>query len=202
LSSSGALGIFGGAFDPPHNGHVALVSAAKEALGLDKVIVLVAADPAHKRIETPAPLRLELARAAFPDDESVLDEHARTVDTLRAHREWADPVFLIGADEFCEFLSWKEPDEVLRLARLGVAARPGYPREQLDAVLDGLEAPGRVHFFELVQPVASRELRARLERGEGPVDLLPPAVAAIVRREGLYGPSRGYSDFPGYTGPA
>ena len=191
-----ATGIFGGAFDPPHNGHVALVRAAKEALGLERVIVLVVAAPAHKHVDTPASVRLALARAAFPEDEVVLDEHPRTVDALRAHPEWADPVFLIGADEFGDFLSWKEPDEVLRLARLGVATRPGYPRERLQPVLDQLAAPERVLFFELEQPAASRELRARLEHGEGPGDLLPPAVAAIIEREGLYGRP------PGYTGAA
>jgi nicotinate-nucleotide adenylyltransferase len=194
--SSGPTGVFGGAFDPPHNGHVALVRSAKEALGLEKVIVLVAASPAHKRIDTPAPVRLALARAAFPGDAAVLDEHPRTVDALRAHPEWADPVFLIGADQFCDFLSWKEPDEVLRLARLGVAARASYPRERLEPVLEGLEDPDRVLFFELEQPVASSELRARLEQGEGPGDLVPPEVAAIIERERLYRRP------PGYTGPA
>ena len=189
-------GIFGGAFDPPHNGHVALVRAAKEALGLGKVIVLVAANPGHKRVDTPADIRVALSRAAFPEDDVVLDEHARTVDALRAHPEWADPVFLIGADEFCDFLSWKEPDEVLRRAKLGVAARPGYPRDRLQLVLDGLEDPERVLFFELEQPVASRDLRARLEHGGGPGDLVPPEVAAIIERERLYARP------PGYTGPA
>src|SRR5204863_8015905 len=82
------LGLFGGAFDPPHAGHVALVRAAKQALGLDRVVIIVAADPGHKRVDTPAGVRLELARAAFPDDEVVLDDHARTIDMLRAHPEW------------------------------------------------------------------------------------------------------------------
>lgn len=190
------IGIFGGVFDPPHNGHVALVHAAKDALRLGRVLVLVSADPAHKPVDTPAPVRLALARAAFPEEEVVLDQHPRTVESLRAHPEWPDPVFLIGADEFGEFLSWKEPDEILRLAQLGVAARPGYPRSRLQPVLDRLQAPERVLFFELEQPIASRALRARLERGDGPGDLVPPAVAAIIEREGLYGRS------PGYTGPA
>ena len=194
--SSPPTGIFGGAFDPPHNGHVALVRAAKEGLGLARVIVLVTAAPGHKRVDTPASVRLALARAAFPGEEVLLDEHPRTVDALRAHPEWDDPVFLIGADEFAEFLSWKEPDEVLRLARLGVAARPAYPPERLQSVLDRLAAPERVLFFELAEPVASRELRARLERGEGPGDLVPTAVAALIEREDLYSRS------PGYTGRA
>jgi nicotinate-nucleotide adenylyltransferase len=187
-----SLALFGGAFDPPHDGHVALVRAAKDALGLDRVIVLVAAAPAHKDVRTPAGIRLELARAAFPDDDVLLDEHPRTVDTLRAHPEWADPVFLVGADEFAQFLSWKEPDEILRLARLGVFARSGSPRDRAEGVLAKLERPERVRFFELAEPAASRELRARF----GPNPPVPAAVAAIIERERLY------SRPPGYTGAA
>jgi nicotinate-nucleotide adenylyltransferase len=195
------IGVFGGVFDPPHNGHVSLVRTARDALGLERVLVLVAADPAHKPVKTPAPVRLALAHAAFPHDEVVLDEHPRTVDALRAHPEWDDPVFLIGADEFGDFLTWKEPEEVLRLARVGVAARPGYPRDGLEPVLAQLAAPERVRFFELDQPAASRALRRRLARGDGPGDLVPPAVAEIIEREGLYG-SRGHRLSRGYTGAA
>src|SRR5215208_3151605 len=100
--------------------------------GLERLVILVAAAPGHKPVETPAPVRVELARAAFPAEEVILDEHARTVDGLRAHPEWDDPLFLVGADEFCDFLTWKEPHEVLRRARVGVATRPGYPRERLE----------------------------------------------------------------------
>ena len=181
------VGLFGGAFDPPHRGHVELARRAKEALGLDRLIVLVSADPAHKHVDTPAAARLRLAQAAFPGDEVLLDDHARTVDTLRAHPEWADSVFLIGADQFCDFLSWKEPNEVLRLTRLGVATRPGFPRERLDRVLGELDAPDRVEFFEIEPtPVASRELRARLASGTGAGDDVPAAVAALIAAESLY----------------
>jgi nicotinate-nucleotide adenylyltransferase len=191
------VGLFGGSFDPPHRGHVELVHRAKEELGLERVVVLVSADPGHKHVETPADVRLRLARAAFPDDEVVLDEHARTVDTLRAHPEWEDPVFLIGADEFSDFLTWREPEEVLRRTRLAVATRPGFPRERLDTVLAELEHPERVRFFELEPtPVASRDLRARLAAGEAVSDEVPPAVAEILAREGLY------PRIAGYTGSA
>jgi nicotinate-nucleotide adenylyltransferase len=188
-----SLGLFGGAFDPPHDGHVALVRTAKEALGLDRVLILVAADPGHKRVATPAEARFGLARAAFPDDEVVLDPHPRTVDLLRDHPEWGDPVFLIGADQFVALPTWKEPGEVLRRARLGVAARPGYPRDRLDGTLAALDAPGRVLFFELEpHDVSSRELRAALARGEA-VRGIPPAVLAVVARDGLYA-DRGYPE--------
>jgi nicotinate-nucleotide adenylyltransferase len=189
------VALYGGSFDPPHRGHVALARRAKEVLGLDRLIVLVSADPGHKQVETPAEVRLQLARAAFPDDEVVLDEHARTVDTLRAHPEWDDPVFLIGADEFSDFLSWREPEEVLRRTQLAVATRPGFPLERLDPVLARLEHPERVRFFELEPtPVASRDLRARLAAGEDVRDEVPPAVAEILAREGLYPRIAGYTE--------
>jgi len=186
-----SLGLFGGSFDPPHDGHVALVRTAKAALGLDRVLVLVAADPGHKRIDTPPGARLELARAAFPDDEVVLDGHARTVDLLRAHPEWDDPIFLLGADAFIGLPAWKQPAEVLRLARLGVATRPGYPRERIDATLARLDMPERVLFFELEpHAVSSHDLRGRLGRGEDPGVGLPDAVRRIVERDGLYADHR------------
>jgi nicotinate-nucleotide adenylyltransferase len=186
------IGLFGGTFDPPHRGHVELARAAKEELGLERLVVLVSADPGHKRVETPADVRLRLARAAFPDDDVIVDEQARTIDTLRAHPEWHDPVFLIGADEFCDFPTWKQPEDVLLLTRLAVATRPGYPREKLQSVLERLPDPDRVLFFEIEPtPVASRELRAALDAGRDVTLELPPAVADIVRNEGLYRPRAG-----------
>jgi nicotinate-nucleotide adenylyltransferase len=181
------LGLYGGSFDPPHRGHVELALRAKETFGLGPLLVLVSSDPGHKHVDTPADVRLRLARAAFPDDEVVLDEHARTVDLLRAHPEWRDPIFLIGADQFRSFLAWKEPDEVLRLARVAVATRPGFPHEELEPVLARLEHPERVLFFEIdPTPVASRELRERLAAGDEIGPEVPPAVGELIRSEGLY----------------
>jgi nicotinate-nucleotide adenylyltransferase len=130
-------GLYGGAFDPPHVGHVEVARAAKEQFGLDRLIVLVAERPGHKDVHLPADARLELARAAFPDDDVRLDPHERTVDLLRdeAFGPFGDSLFVIGADQFQDFLSWKEPDEVLERTRIAVATRPGFPREPLDAVL-------------------------------------------------------------------
>ncbi len=182
------IGIFGGAFDPPHNGHVALLAAARRELGLDDAVVVLAAEPGHKTVLTPAPVRLQLVQAAFPGEHVLLDRHARTIDLLRDHLEWEGATFLLGADEFAGFLDWKEPQAVLGLVRLGVATRPGFPREGLDAVLGLLEHPDRVSFFDLEpQPIASRELRARLDRGEDVHRLVPPAVWALIERDGLYG---------------
>ncbi|HSS74493.1 MAG TPA: nicotinate-nicotinamide nucleotide adenylyltransferase [Gaiellaceae bacterium] len=180
------IGLFGGAFDPPHVGHVALADAAQSRLGLNDVVVVVVADPGHKDVHCPVETRLALTRAAFPDRPVEVDHYARTVDMLRAERV-DDLVFLIGADEFAAFPSWKEPDAVLELARLGVASRPGYPRERLEEVLGRLSRPDRVLFFE-IEPVAvsSSEIREKVALGE-PIDgLVPPAVAAEIAGRGLY----------------
>jgi nicotinate-nucleotide adenylyltransferase len=177
------IGLFGGAFDPPHRGHVQLARIAKELLGLSRLTVVVAEDPGHKPVETRAALRLEMARAAFPDDDVVLDDHGRTIDLLRDHPEWQDAWFVRGADEFADFLSWKEPNEVLARVRLAVGTRPGFPPNVLRSVLDGVEQPERVRLFEMEPvPAASRELRTELVEAD-----VPPAVAEIIRRERLYG---------------
>jgi len=181
------IGLFGGSFDPPHRGHVELARRAKEELVLDRLLVLVSATPGHKDVTTPAGVRLALARAAFPDDDVILDEHARTIEMLEAHPEWDDPVFVIGADEFADLLTWTRPNDVLARTRLAVATRPGFPRERLEAVLSKVDHPERVRFFEIEPtPVASRDLRERLERGEDVSAELPSAVADMIRTGMLY----------------
>jgi nicotinate-nucleotide adenylyltransferase len=181
------IGLLGGTFDPPHNGHVELARGAVEHFRLEPLVVLVVVDPGHKRdVVLDAETRLELARAAFPAFEVELEEHAFTVDSVRGGR-FGDAVFVIGADEFVDFPHWKDPEGVLAEVRLGVATRPGYPRERFDAVLEQLSRPERVAFFEIAPvEVASRDVRRRLAAGE-PVDgLVPPPVARLIDELGLY----------------
>lgn len=189
-----SVGLYGGVFDPPHNGHVALANAALEHFDLDGLLVLVVVDPGHKPAEAPFEQRFDLVRLAFaglPQTEVHPEGHAYTVDALRAHgrreNRFADATFLIGADEFGDFLSWKDPDGVLELTRLAVATRPGYPRERLDPVLSALAHPERVEFFEVpAVEASSRDIRARIRAGE-PIDaLVPTAVARKVVSAGLY----------------
>ena len=172
------VALFGGAFDPPHVGHVALLEAARERFSPDELRVFVVADPGHKDVVADAQSRLRLAQAAFPDADVQLDDRAFTVDMLR-DLELEDPLFLIGADEWRDFATWKEPDEVLRLARLAVGTRAG--------VEDAPDAPERVTFFHFDSPpVSSREVRKRVARGV-PIDgLVPPAVADLVLDLGLF----------------
>lgn len=186
---AGLTGILGGAFDPPHVGHVALARAAIAELGLDKLLVVVVAAPGHKAVATSEEARLGLVRLAFaelPGVEVVLDHHARTVDFLEDERP-EDAIFLIGADELADFSTWKRPDRVLELVRLGVAMRPGVPKSDLRAARARLSAPDRIVFFEL-EPVAvsSTDVRERVAREEPIVGLVPPRVADEIARLGLY----------------
>ena len=120
----------------------------------------------------------------------MLDEHARTIDMLRDHPEWEEAVFLLGADEFADFLDWKEPDEVLapRAARRRDAA--GLPaRAPRRGARHGSTRPsGCSSSSSSRSPIASSELRARLDRGEDVHELVPAAVWELIERDGLYGP--------------
>jgi nicotinate-nucleotide adenylyltransferase len=178
--------MLGGTFNPPHNGHIALADAARRYFDLGELVILVAVRPGHKEVQLDGDSRLQLARAAFPDCRVELDPHERTVDLLKEGR-WKDPLFLIGADQFADFLTWKDPEGVIARARIGVATRPGYPRERLDEVLGQLSHPDRVELFDIEPvPVSSREIRDRVGRGEPIEGLVPPAVAELIESLGLY----------------
>jgi nicotinate-nucleotide adenylyltransferase len=189
-------GLLGGAFDPPHNGHLVLAEGAISRLRLERLVVVVTGTPAHKAVETDAETRARLAEAAFADLPGVvLSRHelerpgpSYTVDTVRwAAGVYGEVVFVVGADEFAGFLSWHDPEGVLRAARLAVATRPGYPRDRLTAVLAQLSQPDRVELFELdALPISSTDVRERVARGERIDDLVPAGVAALVAELGLY----------------
>ena len=191
-----SIGLLGGAFDPPHDGHLVLADEAIRHFRLERLVVVVTGTPPHKRVDTDAETRFRLAEATFSGRPRIeLSRHelelpgsSYTVETARwAEQRYGDVLFLIGADEFASFLSWKEPDEVLRHVRLGVATRPGVGREALEAVLGGLERPDRVELFEIAAlPVSSTEVRERVAAGEPYDDLVPPGVAELIRALGLY----------------
>ena len=173
-------GLFGGAFDPPHNGHLALVRAAVEHFRLERVVVLVSEQPGHRSVVAPADARLRLVEAAFPDYDVELDPFPRTIDLLRTS-DFGEAILLIGADQFRHFPEWKEPEAVLERVRLGVATRHGF--EVPDVPL----ARGRVSFFEIEPvPVSGTMIRARCARGESLAGLVPPAVERLIGELGLY----------------
>ena len=182
------IGVFGGQFDPPHNGHLAVVRAARDQLRLDRVLVVPSARPPHRAAPlTPAETRYRLALAAFADEPGVevsrleLDRPgpSYTVDTLEKLARPGQELYLImGADQLAALGSWHRPDRVRELARVAVAARPGAAHSDAAEEL-------------VMQPVAaaSSDLRRNVADGVDVSDLVPAGVAAAIDREGLYRPT-------------
>lgn len=194
------IGIFGGTFDPPHLGHLIVAQDAWQALRLDQLIFVPAAAPPHKRGRaiTEATIRLGMLKAAVAGDPrfEVSDLELRragpsyTVDTLRELRganPGAELYFLLGVDQFAGFPTWREPEEIARLAKLVVLTRGG---EAPDASVANGEV-GAERFPHLLLEVTRIDLsataiRARVAAGEPIRYLVPEEVAAIIRSEGLY----------------
>jgi nicotinate-nucleotide adenylyltransferase len=182
------IGVFGGQFDPPHNGHVMVVRAARDQLHLDRVLVVPTGHPPHRpTADTPPETRYGLALAAFAGEPQVevsrleLDRPgpSYTVDTLeRLAGPDRELYLIVGADQLAALPSWHRPERVRDLAGLVVAGRPG--------------APHTAGAHELsMQPVdvSSSEVRRKVALGIALTGLVPAAVADAIGREGLYAPA-------------
>ena len=189
------VGMFGGAFDPPHRAHGLLAQAAVRQLGLDRLVVLPTGDAWHKaRTLSPAADRLAMARLAFaglPSVEVDDRELRRTgptysIDTLRelqAEHPGAQLVLVMGEDQAGDFTRWRAWEDIARLAILAVAGRGS------GAGIAALRAlPGvRVEALELPQmPESATEIRGRLTAGEDISALVEPAVARYIETHPLY----------------
>lgn len=199
-SGQGGIGVFGGTFDPPHVAHLAAAVWARAALGLERVLLVVAGDPWQKSAVgrvTPAADRLAMARAACEGIEGieVCDWEVRragpsyTVDTLSELGRSGDRlVMVLGGDAVASLPTWHRFTELPGLAELAVVDRGGHPYIDLSAGgFDPVAAGFTVHHVALPRlDISSTGLRARLLAG-APVDgLVPPAVVAYVRAGDLY----------------
>lgn len=189
-------GVFGGSFNPPHVGHLAVAEACAEAAGLDHVLFVPAATPPHKRDDpslAPAAARLAMVEAAVAgnprfeasDLEIARGDVSYTVDTLRQlENDHAPLALILGGDSLAGFPTWREPEAIAALARLIVFRRPG------DGVdLGALPAwlAERVTVVEgPLLDLSSTELRARIAAGRTVRYLVPDAVRAVIDRLGLY----------------
>jgi len=190
------IGVFGGTFDPPHHGHIAIAQEVRHSLHLDDVLMVVANDPWQKTAisrVTPAGIRLGLCRAAFDpvDGLDVSDiEISRggasyTADTLAALSGTDRELFLVvGSDAAVGLDTWKRADEVQRLATAVVVDRGGRqggrPPEGWNHVVVDVPA----------LEISSSDLRARFGTDRPVEGLLPRSVIDEIRAHGLYGSGR------------
>jgi len=195
-----AVGILGGTFNPPHIAHLLCAQEALDRLGLDRVVLMPAGRPPHKEVagDPGGAERVALCRAAVADDprfavstaEVDRDGPSYTVDTLRALRAEApddDLTFIVGGDMALSLPAWREPETILRLARLGVAERGSAVRADIAERLAPLGAADRITFFDLPRvDVSSTDVRRRVAEGRPIRWLVPDAVAERIAAQGLY----------------
>jgi nicotinate-nucleotide adenylyltransferase len=185
------IGLFGGSFDPVHHGHLIVGQTAAEKLGLEVLRFVPAREQPFKRgrHRTSPQHRaamLSLATAGTPGFEVELSELQRpgpsyTVDTLRALRErepGSEFVLLLGADAAADLAAWREADQIPRLARIAVFARPGSPVPASPWVTAVVEVPAI--------DISATEVRRRVARGHTIRYWVPDAVAEYIGKHRLY----------------
>ncbi|MCL4078976.1 nicotinate-nucleotide adenylyltransferase [Coriobacteriia bacterium Es71-Z0120] len=192
------IGIMGGTFDPIHYGHLVTAEEALVQFNLDKVVFMPTGNPVRKthRKVTPAEhryLMTVIATASNPDFEVSRMEVDRpgptyTVDTMLALRQElgpdADLYFITGADAVWEILTWKDSEALAGVCSFIAATRPGYDLSRFSR--DDAERM-RVEFMEVpALAISSTDIRRRVAERRPIRYLLPEAVAAYVRKNGLY----------------
>jgi nicotinate-nucleotide adenylyltransferase len=197
------LGVFGGSFDPIHEGHLAMARGARDAARLDRMMLVVAKVPPHKGATVAsADDRLAMARLAVEGENGLeasdlelrREGPSYTIDTVRElqrHDPRAAIALLIGSDSLADLPKWKEARALLEEATPLIAPRRDADRGELQALRPSLGdvAVDRLERGWLDLPlrdVSSTEVRQRLAIGADASGLLPPAVLRYIRDHGLY----------------
>ncbi|HLC33645.1 MAG TPA: nicotinate (nicotinamide) nucleotide adenylyltransferase [Anaerolineales bacterium] len=194
------LGVFGGSFDPPHLGHLALAEAALRGLGLSRVLWVLTPAPPHKQGWNISPLAVRERMVTIMVEQNPQFDFSRVemerpgphfmVDTLMelGRRQPGDAlILLLGGDSLRDLPSWGRPKLLIEQCTLGVMRRPGAePRlAELEKVLPGISQ--RTEFFDAPRmDISSSEIRRRVHARELYDHLVLPPVAAIIAREALY----------------
>ena len=201
MSRPERIGVFGGTFDPPHQGHLILAAEAHYQLGLDKVLWVLTPDPPNKRDPRPTEWsqRAAMVLAAIGDnpvfelstvDIERLGPHyaVDTMRLLRAQNPHAQWVYLMGGDALHGLPTWHRVRDFLDLCdELGVMRRPGDEIDLtiVEACLPGVVAKVRFVHAPLLQ-IAASELRERATKGAPIRYYLPDAVYALIQEWRLY----------------
>lgn len=195
------VGVLGGTFDPPHIGHLWLATLAVDALQLDRVLFMPAAQPPHKAGHpmSAATDRLLMTRLAIAADDAFelcpiemeRPGPSYTVDSVaELQRIYSDAVlFLImAADSLAQIDTWREPDRLLRLVEWIVGPRPGSRMPERAALEERFgQAATRIHLLEgPALDVSASEIRERVAAGRAIRYLVPAAVEELIVDRRLY----------------
>jgi nicotinate-nucleotide adenylyltransferase len=191
------IGLYGGTFDPPHNAHLELAEWVQKELQLDFVYFVPAAIHAFKNNMdlSPPEVRLQLVEDAIKDHTRLrvsrieLDrpDVSYTVHTLQEFRQYeklpdSELVYIMGFDNLAEFHRWRDPEEILNLAKVVVIRRSA---DNIPVVSTDIEK--KVHYLESpIINISSTEIRNKIRRGIDVSTLVPPPVLSLINQYGLY----------------
>lgn len=196
------IGIFGGTFNPIHNGHVQLLTRYLDALDFDEILVIPTQVPPHKLPENlvPAQMRLEmcnlavkhLKRVQVSDIELLRPGRSYTIDTVNTIKQKfpnGELYLLVGGDMFLEFRKWRDWQKLLNTVILCTASRNfGEYRALLEMAEELSEYGNQTRVFDFdVMPMSSTQIRERLMQKQDCQDFLPKEVYSYILEHHLYG---------------
>ncbi|MGH2745759.1 MAG: nicotinate-nucleotide adenylyltransferase [Thermoleophilaceae bacterium] len=198
------VGILGGAFNPPHVGHLVCAQEALVQLELEKVVFMPVGHAPHRELQDDpgAEVRLEMVELAAGDDarfavsraELDRDGPSYTADTLRELREKApdDELFLIlGGDQAAALAAWHEPETVLSLATVAVLERTNWSRNAIGIKIGRLPGAERIRYLDMpLMQISSSSIRRRVAQGRPIRYLVPDKVASYIGANELYGAAK------------
>jgi nicotinate-nucleotide adenylyltransferase len=194
------IGVFGGAFDPVHTGHLILAEQGREQGRLDQVWFVPAARHPFKAESTAAPfdrrvemLNLAIAgHAAFRVDEIEknrpgLSYTADTLDDLQRQHPDDELFLLVGSDALPDLPKWHAPQRIVRAATLVVMERPGFPMLSVEELQVAIGEPLQLQKVDVpLIDLSSRDIRKRVSQGRSIRYMLPRAVEVYIGEKRLY----------------
>jgi nicotinate-nucleotide adenylyltransferase len=198
------IGILGGAFNPPHVGHLVCAQEALVQLELEKVVFMPVGEAPHRVIEHDpgAEARLEMVELAVAGDDRFEVSRAEldrpgpsyTADTLRDLHSQSpdDEIFLIlGGDQAAALPRWHEPETVLSLATVAVVERSNWSRNAIGITIGRMPGAERIRYLDMpVMQVSSSSIRRRVADGRPIRYLVPDKLASYIGTKGLYGAAK------------
>lgn len=180
------IGLYGGSFDPIHNGHIAVAQAAAKEKALSEVIFIPSGQSPHKSLCVPPVMRYEMAKLAIKGNPlfSVSDFETKkqtkcysfeTVTEFKKRYPSDELFFIIGDDEYAMFDTWYRAEELKKMCTFLVITRNG---EKILPPFCGVKMPP--------VPISSRDIRTRIKNGDDTDGLIAPSVAEYIKRHGLY----------------
>ena len=195
------VGIFGGTFDPVHQGHMVIAEQVMGELNLSRVLFVPGGIPPHKEassVRASAEDRFDMVEAAVAENERFavdrVEVHAgrpmysvETVQILKQRAPADEWYFISGADEVSNLLAWKDPDRLLEEVVMVAATRPGFDLSKLGHLEAGLRNFDRIFPVECTRvDISATSIRRRMLQGKSVRYLVPEEVYRIIRDRRLY----------------